>query len=118
MTAGEGHARARRGPYLQRGMHGALAGNLATASPAGDALPPLLLRGAAVEVASLRGTRNMPPVESVLIEDAEPDAPYGLKGVGEPPTVVATAAVVATLRDASGRPLTRTPVGPDEMVGL
>ena len=28
---------------------------------------------------------DMPPVESVLIEDPEPDAPYGVKGVGEPP---------------------------------
>jgi CO/xanthine dehydrogenase Mo-binding subunit len=58
---------------------------------------------------------DMPPVESVLIEDPEPDAPYGLKGVGEPPTVVSTAAVVAALRDASGRELTRVPVKPDDI---
>ena len=38
---------------------------------------------------------DMPPVVSELIEDPEPDAPYGLKGVGEPPTVVSTAAIVA-----------------------
>ncbi len=43
-------------------------------------------------------TLDMPPVKSVLIEDPEPDAPYGVKGVGEPPTVVSTAAVVAALR--------------------
>ena len=48
---------------------------------------------------------DMPPVESVLIEEPEPDAPYGVKGVGEPPTVVSTAAVVAALRDATGKPL-------------
>jgi CO/xanthine dehydrogenase Mo-binding subunit len=57
----------------------------------------------------------MPPVESVLIEDPEPDAPYGLKGVGEPPTVVSTAAVVAAMRAATGRPLRRVPVRPDEI---
>ena len=45
---------------------------------------------------------DMPPVESVLIEDPEPDAPYGVKGVGEPPTVVSTAAVVAAMRAATG----------------
>ena len=45
---------------------------------------------------------DMPPVESVLIEDPEPDAPYGVKGVGEPPTVVSTAAVVSALRAATG----------------
>jgi CO/xanthine dehydrogenase Mo-binding subunit len=61
---------------------------------------------------------DMPPVESVLIEDPEPDAPYGVKGVGEPPTVVSTAAVIAALRAATGRELNRAPVRPDELVGL
>jgi len=63
-------------------------------------------------------TLDMPPVVSVLIEEAEPDAPYGVKGVGEPPTVVSTAAVVAALRAATGRDLTRVPVKPDDIVGL
>jgi CO/xanthine dehydrogenase Mo-binding subunit len=58
---------------------------------------------------------DMPPVESVLIEDPEPDAPYGVKGVGEPPTVVSTAAIVAALRDATGRELARVPVRPDDI---
>jgi CO/xanthine dehydrogenase Mo-binding subunit len=58
---------------------------------------------------------DMPPVETVLIEDPEPNAPYGVKGVGEPPTVVATAAVVAALRAATGRALARAPVRPDEI---
>ncbi len=61
---------------------------------------------------------DMPPVESVLIEDPQPDAPYGVKGVGEPPTVVATAAVVAAMRAATGKPLCRVPVPPDEIAGL
>ena len=61
---------------------------------------------------------DMPPVVSELVEDPEPDAPYGVKGVGEPPTVVSTAAIVAALRDASGRGLTRVPVRPDDLVGL
>ena len=61
---------------------------------------------------------DMPPVETVLVEDPEPDAPYGVKGVGEPPTVVSTAAIVAALRDATGRELPRAPVRPDELVGL
>ena len=61
---------------------------------------------------------DMPPVDSVLVEEPEPDAPYGVKGVGEPPTVVSTAAIVAALRDATGRELTRVPVRPDDIVGL
>jgi CO/xanthine dehydrogenase Mo-binding subunit len=61
---------------------------------------------------------DMPPVLSELIEEPEPDAPYGLKGVGEPPTVVSTAAIVAALRDATGRDLRRVPVRPDDIVGI
>jgi CO/xanthine dehydrogenase Mo-binding subunit len=63
-------------------------------------------------------TLDMPPVVSDLVEEEEPDAPYGAKGVGEPPTVVSTAAVVAALRAATGRELTRVPVKPDDIVGL
>ena len=39
---------------------GTIGGNLGTASPAGDALPPLLVEGADVEVASVRGERRIP----------------------------------------------------------
>jgi CO/xanthine dehydrogenase Mo-binding subunit len=61
---------------------------------------------------------DMPPLSIELVEDPEPDAPYGVKGVGEPPTVVSTAAVAAALRAATGRDLTRVPVKPDDLVGL
>src|SRR5213075_471961 len=61
---------------------------------------------------------DMPPVVSELVEDPEPDAPYGVKGVGEPPTVVSTAAIAAALRDATGLELRRAPVRPDDIAGL
>jgi CO/xanthine dehydrogenase Mo-binding subunit len=60
-------------------------------------------------------TLDMPPLVAELVEEPEPDAPYGAKGVGEPPTVVSTAAIVAALRDASGRELARVPVRPDDI---
>jgi CO/xanthine dehydrogenase Mo-binding subunit len=60
-------------------------------------------------------TLDMPPVVAELIEDPEPDAPYGVKGVGEPPTVVSTAAILSALRDATGRELFRVPVRPDDI---
>src|SRR5947207_15417783 len=63
-------------------------------------------------------TLDMPTVDAELVEEPEPDARYGVKGVGEPPTVVSTAAVVSALRDATGRELARVPVRPDEIVGL
>jgi CO/xanthine dehydrogenase FAD-binding subunit len=38
---------------------GTIGGNLGTASPAGDALPPLAIEGAEVECASVRGVRRL-----------------------------------------------------------
>lgn len=61
---------------------------------------------------------DMPPVEAVLVEEPEPGSPFGVKGVGEPPTVVSTAAIVAALRNATGRELNRVPVSPDDLIGL
>jgi CO/xanthine dehydrogenase Mo-binding subunit len=53
---------------------------------------------------------DMPSVVSELVEEPEPDAPYGVKG--------STPAIVAALRDATARDLTRVPVRPDDIVGL
>jgi xanthine dehydrogenase D subunit len=61
---------------------------------------------------------DMPPMASVMVEEPEPGVPYGAKGVGEPSTIVAAAAVAAALRDATGRELNRIPVRPDDLIGL
>ena len=61
---------------------------------------------------------DMPPVELDVLELGDPDSPYGLRGVGEPPTISSTPAIVAALRDATGKPLARVPVRPDDIVGL
>ncbi|HEU4970547.1 MAG TPA: FAD binding domain-containing protein [Gaiellaceae bacterium] len=45
---------------------GTIGGNLGTASPAGDALPPLLIEGAEIEVASVRGARRI-RIEEFLV---------------------------------------------------
>jgi CO/xanthine dehydrogenase FAD-binding subunit len=45
---------------------GTIGGNLGTASPAGDALPPLLVESAEVELASVRGTRRLPLTEFLV----------------------------------------------------
>jgi CO/xanthine dehydrogenase Mo-binding subunit len=58
---------------------------------------------------------DVPPIVAELVEMPDPESPYGVKGVGEPPTVVSTAAIVAALRDATARPLTRVPVRPDDI---
>jgi len=61
---------------------------------------------------------DVPPIVTRFVEDPEPGAPYGVKGIGELPTVAAAPAIVAALREATGRPLNRVPVRPDDLVGL
>jgi CO/xanthine dehydrogenase FAD-binding subunit len=51
-------ARTVGGPQIRN--RGTIGGNLATSSPAGDALPPLLVCGAEVQLASVRGERKVP----------------------------------------------------------
>lgn len=53
---------------------------------------------------------DVPNVTAVLLEEACSWSPFGAKGVGEPPTVSSTAAVVAAIRAATGRELMRVPV--------
>jgi CO/xanthine dehydrogenase Mo-binding subunit len=61
---------------------------------------------------------DMPPVRLDVLELGHPDSPYGLRGIGEPPTISSTPAVVAAIRAATGRPLTRVPVRPEHIVGV
>ncbi|MDQ3752130.1 MAG: xanthine dehydrogenase subunit D [Actinomycetota bacterium] len=61
---------------------------------------------------------DMPPVQSDVLELGDPASPYGVKGVGEPPTISSTPAVVAAVRAATGQPLVRVPLTPDDIAGL
>lgn len=58
---------------------------------------------------------DAPDVEALLIEQEGSWGPFGAKGVGEPPTISSTAAVVAAIRDATGRELNRAPVRPQDL---
>jgi xanthine dehydrogenase D subunit len=58
---------------------------------------------------------DMPPVTATLIEQPEPGAPFGAKGVGEPPTISSTPAIVAAIRAATGLELPRIPVRPEHI---
>ena len=61
---------------------------------------------------------DMPPVRQEVLELADPEAPYGLKGVGEPPNISSGPAVAAALRAATGQELPRVPVRPEQLAGL
>jgi xanthine dehydrogenase D subunit len=105
-----------------QGVHGQIEGG--TAQGLGLALmEEIQLKDGVVKNASFTDyliptILDMPPVVSELVEEPEPGAPYGVKGVGEPSTIVSPAAIVAALRDATGRDLNRIPVKPDDLVGL
>ncbi|GGS54841.1 carbon-monoxide dehydrogenase large subunit [Planobispora rosea] len=60
---------------------------------------------------------DMPPMRLEILENADPRAPYGLRGAGEPPTLSSTPAIVAAIRDATGLALTRVPVRPEHITG-
>jgi CO/xanthine dehydrogenase Mo-binding subunit len=59
---------------------------------------------------------DTPEVLATCIEQPEPGAPFGAKGVGEPPTISSTAAVVSAIRAATGVDVTRVPVHPWDLV--
>ena len=59
---------------------------------------------------------DMPPLRLDILELGDPHSPYGLRGVGEPPTISSGPAIVAAIRAASGRPITRVPVRPQDIV--
>jgi CO/xanthine dehydrogenase Mo-binding subunit len=58
---------------------------------------------------------DAPEVVITLIEEPDPQAPLGAKGVGESPTVSSTPAIVAAIRAATGLDLVRVPVRPQDI---
>ncbi len=59
---------------------------------------------------------DTPPIEiAAFIEQPEPGAPFGAKGIGEPPVISSTPAIVAAIRDATGFELNRVPVKPEDI---
>jgi xanthine dehydrogenase D subunit len=58
---------------------------------------------------------DAPDVVAIMIEEPEPMAPLGAKGIGEPPCVSVTPAIVAAIRAASGKELSRVPVRPQDI---
>ncbi|WP_414628973.1 xanthine dehydrogenase family protein molybdopterin-binding subunit [Streptomyces prasinus] len=60
---------------------------------------------------------DTPDIPVDMLELADEHAPYGLRGVGEAPTLSSTPAVLAAVRDATGLELNRTPVRPEHLTG-
>jgi xanthine dehydrogenase D subunit len=59
---------------------------------------------------------DVPRIRMETLELGHPDSPYGLNGVGEPPTIASTAAIAAAVRDATGAGVARVPIRPEHLV--
>ena len=116
---------------------------MATAQDVGKAMNPLAVEGqieggtvqglglAVMEELQITGGRirnpsftdyliptmlDVPPMPMRVFEFPHPDSPYGLNGVGEPPNLSSTPAILNALRDATGLELPRAPVRPWDLV--
>ncbi|MFJ5678509.1 xanthine dehydrogenase family protein molybdopterin-binding subunit [Streptomyces sp. NPDC093097] len=61
---------------------------------------------------------DTPTIPVDVLELADEHAPYGLRGIGEAPTLSSTPAVLAAIRDATGLELNKTPVRPEHLTGM
>ena len=58
---------------------------------------------------------DMPPVESILIEEASSIGPFGAKGIGEQALIPTAPAILNAIRHATGARLSRIPATPDRL---
>ena len=58
---------------------------------------------------------DIPPIESILIEDPSPIGPFGAKGIGEQAVIPTAPAILNALHDAAGIRLKRVPATPDRV---
>jgi CO/xanthine dehydrogenase Mo-binding subunit len=58
---------------------------------------------------------DMPRIKIHLIEDAEPNGPFGAKGVGEPALIATAPAILSAIHHATGVRVTRVPVLPHRL---
>ncbi|HET9665796.1 MAG TPA: molybdopterin cofactor-binding domain-containing protein, partial [Desertimonas sp.] len=58
---------------------------------------------------------DIPPIETLLVEDADPAGPFGAKGVGEPALIPTAPAILGAIRHATGIRIDEMPATPDRV---
>ena len=58
---------------------------------------------------------DVPEIECEIVEVADPNGPYGAKGVAEPATIPTTPAILNAIYDAVGVRITETPATPERV---
>lgn len=59
---------------------------------------------------------DVPAIETIIIEDAEPLGPWGAKGIGEPALIPTAPAILGAIHHATGARIRRVPATPDRVL--
>lgn len=59
---------------------------------------------------------DIPPIETLLVEDPDEHGPYGAKGLGEHVLIPTTPAILNAIRHATGARITQTPATPSRVL--
>ncbi|MGH7187330.1 MAG: xanthine dehydrogenase family protein molybdopterin-binding subunit, partial [Pseudomonadota bacterium] len=59
---------------------------------------------------------DVPPIDIILVEDAERLGPYGAKGIGEPALIATAPAIFGAIRHATGVKVRKVPLLPHRLL--
>ncbi|MGB6118641.1 MAG: molybdopterin-dependent oxidoreductase [Mesorhizobium sp.] len=59
---------------------------------------------------------DVPPIETIIVEVADPEGPFGAKGLGEHVLIPTAPAILNAIRDATGVLVTRLPATPSRIL--
>jgi len=60
--------------------------------------------------------KDMPQIETIIVETRDPSGPHGAKGVGEPPLIPVAAAISNALHNATGIRIRELPMNPERIL--
>lgn len=74
-----------------------------------------LLTGTFADYSIPRAT-DVPPMQTIMVEERSDSGPFGAKGVGEPPVIPGGAALANAIAEATGVRITSLPITPAKML--
>jgi CO/xanthine dehydrogenase Mo-binding subunit len=63
----------------------------------------------------LPSVKDVPEIETVILEHDDPGGPFGARGIGEPPLIGTSPAIASAIFDAIGIPVKETPATPERV---